>query len=196
MKHLIDKFKANGFDAIFCKDIVEAREEILKRVKGKSVGIGDSHTIIDMEILEEIKKVACGVFTSLEDKSIQARRKETAQEIYITSVNAVSENSAEMVNIDSKCNRIAGSTFGPEQVIYVFGKNKIEPNLEKALLRARNVAAVQNSRLKDYDIPCRKVGKCLDCNSPDRICRVTAIYHKCPKGLRGIIILIDENLGF
>ena len=58
------------------------------------------------------------------------------------SANALSEN-GEIVNIDATGNRLAGSIFGHEKVYYVVSTSKIEPDLEKAIWRARNMRRLQ-----------------------------------------------------
>jgi hypothetical protein len=97
---------------------------------------------------------------------------------YLTSVNAASET-GELVNIDGTGNRIAASLFGHEKVCFVFGVNKIEPTLEKAIWRARNIAAPKNAKRFGLKTPCAVKGDCCyDCSSPDRICNVLSIYQK------------------
>jgi len=55
----------------------------------------------------------------------------------------------ELVNIDGTGNRVTGSLFGHEKVYFIISTNKIEPTLEKAIWRARNVAAPKNAISKE-----------------------------------------------
>ena len=104
----------------------------------------------------------------------------------------------EMVNIDGTGNRIAASLFGHEKVFFVVGTNKIEPDLEKAVWRARNVAAPKNSAKYSLPTPCVVgEGRCYDCARPERICNALTIYMKKMNDIDDVeVILIDEELGF
>jgi len=104
----------------------------------------------------------------------------------------------ELVNIDGTGNRVAASLFGHQKVYFVIGTNKIEPTLEKAVWRARNVAAPINAKRFNADTPCAKKGdRCYDCSSPERICNALVIYLKKMNDIEDVeIILIDEELGF
>lgn len=117
-------------------------------------------------------------------------------EVYITSANAVSEQ-GQIINIDGRCNRIASTLFGHKKVFFVIGKNKLAPTFEKAMWRARNIAAPKNAQRLGKNTPCAVKGdKCYDCNSADRICRGFLILEYPPSGTEAEIILIDEELGY
>ena len=45
------------------------------------------------------------------------------------------------MNIDGYGNRVASLIFGPKNVIVIAGLNKVVPNLDAAILRAKNYAA-------------------------------------------------------
>lgn len=69
--------------------------------------------------------------------------------------------------------------------------------------RAKNIASPMNPLKYDLPTPCvahyKKTGeyKCFDCNSPQRICNATVIYHKRMEYLEdAVVVLIDEKLGF
>ena len=44
--------------------------------------------------------------------------------------------------------------------------------------------------------PCATLGTCADCDSPDRICKVTAVMDRKPTGTRATVVLVDEELGY
>ena len=44
--------------------------------------------------------------------------------------------------------------------------------------------------------PCAATGICADCDSPDRICKVTAIMDRKPTGTQATVVLVDDDLGF
>ena len=126
----------------------------------------------------------------------KARLAATRSEIYISSVNAISE-SGEIVNIDRVGNRVAGISFGPEKVYFLVGINKITPDLDSAIYRARNVAAPLNAKRLKLKTPCaKKADKCYDCKSPDRICCNMSIFLHKPIGREYEVVLINEPLGY
>ena len=113
----------------------------------------------------------------------------------ITSANAMSED-GQLVNIDGKGNRVASMIYGPKNILVIIGINKITPCLDSAIERAKNIAAPLNAKRLNKDTPCVTVGKCLDCNSPDRICRATVIQTNPTTGVNFHIIIVNDNLGF
>ena len=117
-------------------------------------------------------------------------------DIYISSVNGIAET-GEIINIDNTGNRVAAVSYGPEKIYLVIGKNKIAPDYESALYRARNVASPLNAKRLNRKTPCAAKGdRCYDCNSPERICRNLSVFWEKPTGAEYEVILIDENLGY
>jgi hypothetical protein len=116
-------------------------------------------------------------------------------DLFLGSVNAVTMN-GELVNIDGAGNRVNATVFGPGKVILVAGYNKIVEDVQEAVKRVRNVAAPMNAKRLDVDVPCAKLGKCVDCSSPNRICRVVVIHERRPLLTDMLIILVGEELGY
>ena len=85
--------------------------------------------------------------------------------------------------------------YGNKKVYIVAGTNKICPDFDSALYRARNVAAVQNSRRFENSNPCRIDGKCHDCRMESRICNALLVLWGPMMGMETEIVLIDEELG-
>lgn len=134
------------------------------------------------------------------DKSISAeemmdrRRRALLVDLFITGTNAVTET-GKLVNLDMTGNRVAAIAFGPKNVIILVGRNKIVPDLEDAMFRAKNYAAPVNAMRLDKKTPCIKTSYCEECKSPDRICNCWTITEKSfPKG-RIKVVLINEDLG-
>ena len=86
--------------------------------------------------------------------------------------------------------------FGPKKVIIVVGANKLVDTLDEALARIRNIAGPLNGKRLNLKTPCALTGKCTDCNSPDRICKITVILEKKPSLSDITIVLVGENLGY
>lgn len=193
---IIKRLAMNEFDAVYFEDKEKAKEFILNICQNKSVGVGDSHTIREIGLIEILQNNVKELYACPLDKSRENKLKSISADIFILSANAVSEETGELVNIDSSCNRVVGSLYGPGEVIFVIGTNKIAKNLPEAIYRARNIAAPTNAKIHNYNTPCVKTDKCEDCSTKDRICRATVIYHKRPKSMKTTIVLLDEELGF
>ena len=118
-----------------------------------------------------------------------------------------------MVNIDGAGNRVSATLYGPKQVFFVCGINKIAPDLSAAIERAQNIAAPKNAwRLfgntdgdavcvnADDPVPaCTKAGgdKCYHCTAPNSICRAIVIHQGPMRSQdRCELILIGEDLGY
>ena len=103
----------------------------------------------------------------------------------------------EIVNINNTGNRVAAISCGPETVYLVVGKNKVAEDYDKALWRARNVAAPLNAKRLNRKTPCAvRADRCYDCKSPDRICRNLSVLWTKPVGANYVVVLIDEELGY
>ena len=116
-------------------------------------------------------------------------------DFYLSSANAVTEDGV-LVNIDGNANRVSAIAQGPKQVLFIVGMNKVCPDTDTAMKRARNVAAPINAQRFDISTPCAKTGACMDCKSPDTICCQFLItrYSKHPGRIH--VILVGEELGF
>jgi L-lactate utilization protein LutB len=196
LNKLSQKLILNEWNVWVCHDKNDATDYVAELCKGKVIGLGDSHTISDIGLLDRLQQNGETIFACQLDKSRENKLKTLNSEIFILSANAISEETGEMVNVDSSCNRVAASLYGPSEVVFIVGTNKIVKNLEHAIYRARNIAAPANAKIHNYNTPCVVTGKCEDCLSKDRICRATVIYHKRPKPMKGTVVLINDSLGY
>jgi len=79
----------------------------------------------------------------------------------------------------------------------VVGKNKLAENYDKALWRARNIAAPKNAQRLGAATPCAAKGdRCYDCKSPGRICKGLVVLWEKPGKSDIEVVLIDQELGF
>ncbi|HIU00248.1 MAG: lactate utilization protein [Anaerovoracaceae bacterium] len=196
----VRSLEKNRYTVSFFESSEEAAEYIDKAIDGRTVGFGDSMTMKSMKLYERLSKhnqVYDPNQSTDNDEFLELAKKCLDTEIYLTSVNAISE-AGEMVNIDGTGNRVAGSLFGHEKVYFVVTTNKIEESLEKAVYRARNIAGPKNALKYNLRTPCVIKGdRCYDCASPDRICNTLNIYLKKMNDIDDVeIVLIDEKLGF
>lgn len=196
-ERIIRSLEHNGYKVSFFETSANAADYIVQQVNKVTVGFGDSATLAAMCLAQRLSEhnsvVDPGPLSG--DKFNEAAKKALLTDVFFTSVNAAAET-GELVNIDGTGNRVAGSLFGHKKVFFVFGTNKIEPTLEKAIWRARNIAAPQNAKRFGYQTPCAVKGdRCYNCSSSDRICNTLNIHLKKMKGVEAEVILIDENLG-
>ncbi len=201
VKKTIEKLVAHEFNAIYVKTKEEAIEEIWKHiVPNAKVGVGGSITIRELGILDQLKAKGNIIYDHWtpglsKEESFQIRKDQITSNLFLSSVNAITMN-GELVNIDGAGNRVNGTIFGPGKVIVVAGYNKIVEDVQEAIKRIKNVAAPMNAKRANLDVPCAKLGRCVDCNSPNRICRVVVIHERKPMLTNILIILVGEELGY
>jgi len=191
----------HGFDAITVADRSAACNEILKRTpSAKTVGIGGSVTVREIGLVSLLEKQGNMLHDHWkkgisQEESMRIRRAQQSCDIYIASANAITL-SGEIVNIDGACNRISTMAFGPKEVIVLAGKNKIVQDVSAGIARIKNKAAPMNARRLGLDLPCAKLGRCVECDSPQRICRGTLILERKPLGANMLVIVVQEDLGY
>ncbi len=116
-------------------------------------------------------------------------------DVFLTSANAMTQDGI-LVNIDGNANRVSAIAQGPRKVLFIVGMNKVTPDLDSAMKRARNVAAPINAVRIGTNTPCTKTGCCMDCKSPDTICCQFLITRFSRHAGRIHVVLCGESLGF
>ena len=176
-----------------------ASDYLNSQIDYQTVGFGGSVTLRQMNLYEKLSSHNTVYWHDNKPSDMTVMETRTAAsraEVYISSVNAISE-SGEIVNIDNTGNRVAAISYGPSKVYLVIGSNKVTENLDTAIYRARNVASPLNAKRLNRKTPCALNGdKCYDCNSPERICRNLSVLLTKPTGAEYEIILIQEELGY
>lgn len=114
---------------------------------------------------------------------------------FLSSANAITEDGV-LVNIDGNSNRVSAIAQGPKHVIFIVGMNKVCPDVDSAMKRARNVAAPVNAQRFNLSTPCAKTGSCMNCKSPDTICCQFLITRYSRHEGRIHVIMVNDNLGF
>lgn len=196
---LKENLEKRGFLVSCFKTADAATHYLASALKNEEIGIGGSITIQQMGLYEELIKdnQVYWPWYPLEGISDQQMRELAHRaKIYFSSVNGLAQT-GEIINIDGTCNRISATLYGPKKIYLVVGKNKIAPDYEQALYRARNIAAPLNCQRLNRKTPCAVNGdKCYDCNSPERICRGLTVLWRKPTGAEYEVVLINENLGY
>ena len=170
----------------------EAMDYLDGKLDGKTIGIGGSMTIRDMGLDQRLEKHN-QVIWHWKDGSLQDAAR---AEVYLASVNGLAET-GEIINIDGTGNRVVGTVWGHEALYLLVGVNKIAPDYDKALWRARNIAAPKNAQRLGRRTPCAEKGdRCYNCSSPERICRALTVLWKKPGGIPyAEVVLINQELG-
>ena len=174
----------------------EAADYLVREVHGTTVGIGGSVTIDTLGVYDRL----CAdneVFWHWKSAAPDTRERAGKAETYLCSANGVSET-GEIVNIDGYGNRVTGTIYGPRRVFLVVGKNKIAPDLNGAIDRARNIAAPLNARRLKRDTPCAKGElRCYDCRSREKVCGVMTVFFMPPTSIKEFhVLLVDKDLGY
>ncbi|MBW2358211.1 MAG: lactate utilization protein [Deltaproteobacteria bacterium] len=184
----IENLKKHGFDAHFVATSEDARELVLNMVSSyQTFGLGGSDTTRALGLLEELKAKG----KTIHDHWQKDLSKEEDLDIRLNQGRC-----GEVVNVDGIGNRTNAMCFGPKKVVVIAGMNKVTPDIESALKRVRDIAGPMRAKSLGMDTPCAETGICNDCNSPQRICRITTILHRKPMLTDITVILVNEALGF
>ena len=182
-----------GFAVSTFATAAEAAAYLNGAIDGKTVGFGGSVTLQEMGLFESLSSHNEVIWHWKQGP--EARQAAMTAQVYLTSVNGLSEE-GEIINIDGSGNRVAATLFGHETVYFVIGRNKLCPTYEEALWRARNIAAPKNAQRLGMKTPCAVKGdRCYDCKSPDRICRSLVVLWEPSVGMEVEVLLVDQDLG-
>jgi len=191
----------NNMKGIFVKNEGELLTVIKELIAENSVvGVGDSATLLETGVLDFLRN---GNYNFL-DKYKEGLTSEEKREIYIqnfsadtflSSTNALTEDGT-LYNIDGNGSRVAPMIYGPKQVIIVAGINKLVQNKDDAERRVRNYVAPIDAKRLNKDTPCTKIGRCVDCKSPNRICNVFVTITRQLVKDRIKVIIVGQTLGY
>ncbi|MBP1673706.1 MAG: hypothetical protein H6Q25_1521 [Bacteroidetes bacterium] len=199
-RKMVSALESRRFQAYFCENREEAVQTALSLIPADHiVSWGGSVTLTEIGLLDQVKKQFQVIDRDLgkdKEEKTKLMRQALLADTYLTSANAISED-GQIVNIDGTGNRVAATIFGPSNVIFVIGMNKVCKTVEDAWSRARNFAAPTNAqRFENLETPCSINGTCSDCKSDNCICAylLTTRFSKPAKKIK--VILVNDNLGF
>lgn len=197
----IEALKKNNMNGYYAKN----RDEVIELIKGivkegSKVAVGGSETLSELGILEHLRS---GRYDFLDRYKEGLTREEVTNifkqsflaDAYLSSCNAITEN-GELYNVDGNGNRVAAMLYGPDKVIVICGINKIVKDVDEAIKRNREISAPMNAKRLNKKTPCTKVGYCMNCNSPERICNEYTLIKKQRSDERMHVIFLNENLGY
>lgn len=194
----VEKLRANleahGFLTSCFQTAQEAADYLDGQIDGVSVGFGGSMTVKELNLYPRLSAHNRTIWHWEQGDLAQA----ATADVYITSANGVAET-GEIINIDGNCNRVSASVYGHKKVYFVIGINKIAPDYDGALWRARNIASPKNAQRLARKTPCAVKGdRCYDCNSPERICRALTVLWDRPSapGQEMEVVIVGQPLGY
>ena len=195
--NLTKNLEQRGFTPRVFATKEEAADYLDSQIDGVSVSFGGSMTVQEMGLYDLLFPHNEVFWHWAEGAAPDTQAKAAQAEVYITSANGLAET-GEIINIDGGGNRVSSTLYGHKAVYFVVGANKIAPDFDSALWRARNIAAPKNAQRLGRKTPCAVKGdRCYDCKSPERICGACVTLWKKPKTIpHAEVILIDEELGY
>lgn len=193
IEKLCKNLKAEGFQTSRFPTVQAACDYLDGALDGRTIGFGGTMTAAEMGLYERLSR-----HNDCRSHWHGADLEQTAAaQVYISSLNGVAET-GELINIDGHGNRLASGLFGHEKVYFIIGVNKIAPDYDAALWRARNIAAPKNAQRLGVKTPCAAKGdKCYNCHSPERICRALVVYWEKPTAIPEMeVVIVEQDLGY
>lgn len=197
----VEALGKNGFTAVYCQRSTEAYDYIVaEAAEADTVGFGGSLSIADLDVAGKLAEMgkellmhSASGLTPDERRAIM--RRQLTCDLFLSGANAVTLSGC-LVNIDATGNRVGSMLFGPKKVIVVAGRNKlVDGDIAAAIKRVKDWSSPPNARRLNFKTPCATTGFCCDCNSADRICRVTTIIDRKPRQTDLRVLVVNEDMG-
>ena len=195
-KKVISELGKRNIEGYYCDTKEEAAIKALELVpQGSTVSFGGSATLHEIGLRSALKSAKYIVWDPDDATGPVAKddiaRRAMAADYYFMGANAITE-SGELVNIDGYGNRTSALIFGPKHVIVIAGMNKIRPDIESAILRAKKTAAplIMLKFKRDY-----ASFEELSTAAERACCQLVITAGSMTKG-RITVLLAGENLGF
>ena len=194
---VIKGLKSRNMSGYYAENAEEALRLALELIpEGSSVTMGGATSAREIGLVYALQQ---GNYNFIDRDNFADKRQAMLMaydaDVFLSSANAITEDGV-MVNIDGNANRVSAIAQGPKKVVFIVGMNKVCPDADAAMKRARNVAAPINAQRFHLNTPCCKTGACMDCKSPDTICCQFLITRFSRHPDRIHVILVNENLGF
>lgn len=207
--------RSRHINCIFTETSVDAKYKMLDLIpKDAIVGLGDSTTLEQIGIKEELKKRGTKMLDPFDRERVYADIKDYERrhfkqirewtmkgDVFLTGTNAITQD-GRLVNVDGGGNRVAGMVWGHPTTIIVVGRNKVVKDLNEAFHRIRNIIAPNHIRIglvglagRQYQTPCVISGRCNDCRVKDRKCNIFTIIEGKPSQTDMMVIIANEDLG-
>ena len=196
-KKVIKGLNSRNMTGYYAKDKDEALKLALELIpEGSTVTMGGAMSAHEIGLVKVLKE---GNYNFIDRDDYEDKREAALlaydADVFLASANAMTEDGI-LVNIDGNSNRVSAIAHGPKKVVFIVGMNKVCPDVDSAIKRARNVAAPINAQRFGIVTPCTQTGSCMNCKSADTICCNFLITRYSRHTGRIHVILVDENLGF
>ena len=196
-KKVMKGLESRNMSAYYAADRDAAKAIALSLIpEGASVTMGGAMSAHEIGLVDALK---AGNYRFIDRDAYEDKRQAMLPaydaDVFLSSANAITEDGV-MINIDGNANRVSAICQGPKKVVFIVGMNKVCPDVDSAMKRARNVAAPINAQRFGLSTPCAKTGACMDCKSPDTICCQFLMTRFSRHKDRIHVILVNDNLGF
>lgn len=192
----------NGFTSLYCPTPQDAAGYIIAgATNAVTVGFGGSMSVVSLGVEQKLRESGKEILnhapaTFSRDEKIEIMRRQLTCDLFLSGCNALTLN-GELVNIDATGNRAGAMFFGPRRVIVVVGRNKlVDGTVQDAITRVKNWATPPNAKRLNFKPPCASTGFCSDCDSPERLCRVTTVIDRKPRLTDLHVLVVNAELGF
>lgn len=194
---VIKGLESRNMKGYYAANAEEAKQMALNLIeKGAKISMGGCMSAHEIGLVDAVKTEDYQfIDRDAEEDKRAAMLAAYDADYFLASANAITEDGV-MVNIDGNSNRVSAIAQGPKHVIFIVGMNKVCPDVDTAMKRARNVAAPINAQRFGLSTPCAKTGSCMNCKSPDTICCQFLITRYSRHEGRIHVILVNEDLGF
>ena len=167
-KTVIKGLQSRNMSGYYAEDKEAALKQALELIpEGSTIAMGGCMSAGEIGLISALE---AGNYHYIDRSKMDARAGLMAAydaDIFLSSANAITSDGV-MVNID----------------------------LDSAMKRARNVAAPINAQRFDIKTPCKEIGKCFDCKSPDTICCQFLITRYSRHTDRIHVILVNDTIGY
>jgi len=198
----VESLGKHGFTALFCPTPEDAADYILATATdAQSIGFGGSMSVVGLGVEARLKDLGKEILNHgksdlSREQRLEIMRRQLTCDLFLSGCNALTLN-GELINIDATGNRVASMFFGPRRVIVVAGRNKlVDGSVQDAIARVKNWATPPNAKRLSFKTPCASTGFCSDCNSPERLCRVTTIIERKPRFTDVRVLVVNADMGF
>lgn len=196
-KKTIKGLESRNMTGYYAKDKEEALKIALSLIpEGSTVTMGGGMSVHEIGLSDALKN---GNYNFIDRDEFEDKRQAMLlaydADFFLSSSNAMTDDGI-LVNIDGNANRVSAIAQGPKKVLMIVGMNKVCPDVDSAMKRARNVAAPINTQRFGINPPCTKTGTCSNCKSPDTICCQFLITRFSRHAGRIHVVLVNDSLGF
>lgn len=201
IEQVILNLEKNNMKGTFLKDRESLIEFLDEKISDNAkVAVGGSQTLFELDLISYIRNRKVEFFdryeAGLSPQDIKGIfRKSFTADVYLTSTNALTAEGY-LYSVDGTGNRVAATLYGPDKVYVIVGINKLVGSVEEAKMRVEEIAAPANCIRLNKNTPCAKVGSCVDCKIPDRLCNEYTLIKRQGVKDRIEVLILPFELGY